>query len=51
MACWKTEQKDQARKWYDQAVVSMDKYRLQDEETRRLRAEAAKMLGIRDKEK
>jgi hypothetical protein len=49
MACWKTDQKEQARKSYDQAVVWMDKYRLQDEETRRLRSEAAAMLGIEAK--
>jgi eukaryotic-like serine/threonine-protein kinase len=50
MACWKTERKDQARNWYDQAVAWMDKQRLQDEETRRLRAEAEKVLGLKDKE-
>jgi tetratricopeptide (TPR) repeat protein len=49
MACWKTEQRELARKWYDQAVVWMDKYCVRDEETRRLRGEAEKLLGIRDK--
>jgi eukaryotic-like serine/threonine-protein kinase len=50
MACRKTDQVDEARQWYDQAVVWMDQQRQQDVETRRLRAEAEKLLGIRDKE-
>ena len=39
--------KDQARKWYDQAVASMEKCELQSEELRRLRAEAEEVLGLK----
>src|SRR5262249_43767955 len=50
MAYWKTGQRELARRAYDQAVAWMDKQRLHDEETRRFRAQAEKMLGIRDRE-
>jgi tetratricopeptide (TPR) repeat protein len=39
-------EKEQARTWYDQAVQWMDKHQPQDEDLRRLRAEAAELLGI-----
>jgi serine/threonine protein kinase/Flp pilus assembly protein TadD len=48
MACWKAEQKEQARKWYDQAAALMVKQPLWDKETRRLQAEAAAMLEIKN---
>jgi len=51
MACWKAGQKGEARKCYARAVASIDKDRLQDEETRRLRAEAENVLGTRKKDK
>jgi serine/threonine protein kinase len=41
--------KDDARKWYDQAVAWMDKNQPENEELRRIRAEAAKLLGIGEK--
>ncbi len=40
--------KEQARKWYDQAVHWMEKNNPQDEELRRFRAEAAELLGVKD---
>jgi tetratricopeptide (TPR) repeat protein len=46
MAHWQLGDKEQARKWYDQAVRWMDKNKPQDEELRRFRAEAAELLGI-----
>lgn len=45
MAHWQRGDKEQARNWYDQAVQWMEKHRPQDEELRRLRAEAAELLG------
>src|SRR5262249_28727343 len=41
--------KDEARKWYNQAVGWMEKHQPENEELRRLRAEAAKGLGIEKK--
>ena len=46
MAHWQLGDKEQARKWYDQAVQWMEKNRPQDEELRRFRAEAAALLGL-----
>jgi serine/threonine protein kinase/Flp pilus assembly protein TadD len=40
--------KQDARKWYDQAVGWMDPQRSRNEELRRLRAEAAALLGLHD---
>ncbi|MBI1916590.1 MAG: tetratricopeptide repeat protein [Planctomycetes bacterium] len=50
MAHWKLDQKQTARKWYDQAVHWMDKNAPQDEELRRLRVEAEGLLGIKTKQ-
>ena len=51
MAHWQLGQKDDARKWYDQAVAGMEKQRAsQQEELKRFRAEAAQLLGITKKE-
>ncbi len=53
MAHWKLGEKEQARKWYDQAVQWMEKNQPrneeQSEELRRFRAEAAELLGIKDR--
>ena len=53
MAHWRRDDpqaKEKARKWYDQAVTWMGKYnRQQTDENRRYRAEAAQLLGIKDK--
>jgi hypothetical protein len=49
MGDWKLDQKEEARKWYDQAVAWMDKNQPQNEELRRFWAEAAELLGIAKK--
>jgi tetratricopeptide (TPR) repeat protein len=46
MAHWQLGRKEEARKWYDKAVAWMDKNQPQNDELRRFRAEAAKLLGI-----
>ena len=46
MAEWQLGNKDEARKWYDQAVQWMEKNQPQNEELRRFRAEAAEILKI-----
>jgi hypothetical protein len=45
MAHWQLGQKDEARKWMDQAVEWMDKNQPQNDELRRFRAEATQMMG------
>ncbi len=49
LAHWHLGDKAQARRWYDQARQRMDKNRSDDEGLRRLRAEAAALLGIEEK--
>jgi WD40 repeat protein len=49
MAHWQLGHKEEARKWYDQAVAWMDKNQPKNEELRRFRAEAAELLGIEKK--
>ncbi len=48
MAHWQLNQNEEARKWYDQAVDSMEKNKnkSQDEELLRFRDEATKLLNI-----
>jgi serine/threonine protein kinase/uncharacterized protein HemY len=46
MAHWHLGDKDQAHKWYGQAIRWTEKNRPQDEELRLFRAEAAELLGI-----
>jgi serine/threonine protein kinase/Flp pilus assembly protein TadD len=46
MAHWQLGQKDEARKWYDQAVEWTNKNQPKNEELQRFRAEAAELLGI-----
>jgi tetratricopeptide (TPR) repeat protein/serine/threonine protein kinase len=46
MAHWRLGDKEQARKWYDQAVQWMEKNKPQDEELHRFRAEAAELLQL-----
>jgi uncharacterized protein HemY len=48
MARWQVGDKEQARQWYDKAVLWMERNRPQDDELRRFRAEAAALLGIKD---
>ncbi len=50
MAHWKRDKKEQARKWYSQALQWMDTHAPKDEELRRFREEARPLLGI-DKKK
>jgi len=45
MAHWQLGHKDEARKWYNQAVGWMEKNKPQDDELRRFRAEAEELLG------
>jgi tetratricopeptide (TPR) repeat protein len=49
MAHWKLGNKVEARKWYDQAVVWMEKNQPTSEELRRFRVEASRLLGIEKK--
>jgi serine/threonine protein kinase/tetratricopeptide (TPR) repeat protein len=46
MTHWQLGTKDEARKWYGEAVQWMDKYQPGDKELRRYRAEAEQLLGI-----
>jgi tetratricopeptide (TPR) repeat protein len=47
MAHWQLGDKEQARKWYDQAVQWMAKNQPQNDELRCFRDEAAELLGIK----
>ncbi len=47
MALWQLDSQEEARKWYDQAVVWMDKNQPKTEELRRFRAEAEELMGIK----
>ncbi len=48
MAQWNLGEKEEARKWYDQAVEWMETKQPDDKELARFRAEAAELLGISD---
>jgi serine/threonine protein kinase/WD40 repeat protein len=47
MACWHLEKKQEARKWYDQAVQWMEKNQPKNEDLLRFRAEAAELLQVK----
>jgi tetratricopeptide (TPR) repeat protein len=49
MAHWQLAHKEEARTWYERAVQWMDKGLPQDEEVRRLRAEAQQLFGVSTK--
>jgi uncharacterized protein HemY len=49
MAHWQLREKDKAREWSDRAVQWMDKNQPTDEEVRRFRAEAAELLGVKER--
>jgi tetratricopeptide (TPR) repeat protein len=49
MAHWQLGDKSQARSWYDKAVLWMEKNLPKDEELLRFRAEAAALLGVKEK--
>jgi hypothetical protein len=48
MAHCRLGEKEKSRQWYDRSIQSIEKAKSQDEELRRLRAEAAALLGIGD---
>lgn len=48
MAHWHLDQKQEARQWYDQAVALQETNAPADPELRRLRAQAASLLGLAD---
>ena len=48
MAHWQLGEKEEAQRWYGQAVKWMDENKPDDEELRRFRAEAAALLEITD---
>jgi superkiller protein 3 len=50
MAHWQLGEKDKAREWYDKAVEWMDKNQPKNGELRRFRAEAAELLGLKEKQ-
>jgi hypothetical protein len=50
MAHWQLGDKEEARRWYYQAVAWMEKYSPMDEDLRRFRPEAAALLGIKTQE-
>ena len=50
MTHWQSDNKEEARKWFDQAVEWMEKNKPQDEELKRFRAEAAELLGVKEKQ-
>jgi eukaryotic-like serine/threonine-protein kinase len=50
MAHWQLGDKEAASKWYDQAVVWMDKNQPKNEELRRFREEAAELLGVKEQD-
>jgi predicted enzyme related to lactoylglutathione lyase len=49
MAHWQLDHKEQAQKYYQQAVqwMEQDQSRMQDDELRRFRAEAEEVMGIK----
>jgi serine/threonine protein kinase/WD40 repeat protein/tetratricopeptide (TPR) repeat protein len=50
MAHWRLGHKGEARRWYDRAVAWTDKHQRGNEDLRRFRAEAAGLLGLKQKE-
>ena len=48
IAHWRKGDKEQATKWYDEAIDWMEKNKSQDQELRRFRSEAEDLLGIAD---
>jgi tetratricopeptide (TPR) repeat protein len=49
MAHWQLGHKEEARKWYDQAIEWVDTNQPKNDDLRRFRAEAAELLKIEDK--
>jgi tetratricopeptide (TPR) repeat protein len=48
MAQWQCGNKEQGRRWYDEAVVWMEQNWPKDAQLHRLRAEAGELLGVKD---
>jgi len=48
MAHWQLGEKQEAHRWYDKAVEWIEQNKLEGEEYRRFRAEAAELLGMDD---
>jgi serine/threonine protein kinase len=48
MIQWRAGEKDAARQWFQRAARQMDETKLQSDMARSLRAEAARLLGIKD---
>jgi uncharacterized protein HemY len=48
MAHWQLGDKDKARAWFDKSLAWMEKSKKDDVELKRLRAEAADLLGVKD---
>jgi len=49
MAHWRLGEKETARKWFDKAVLWMEKNASQNGELQRLPAEAGELLGMKKK--
>ena len=49
MAHWQLGEKEEARKWFDQAVDWMEQNKQQDDDAKRFREEAAELLGVKEK--
>jgi hypothetical protein len=49
MAEWQLGNKDEAREWYENAVEWMEKNAADNKELIRFRAEAAELLGVKEK--
>jgi hypothetical protein len=49
MAHWQLGEQEQARAWFDKSVAWMDKGLKNNAELRRFRAEAAELLGVKDR--
>ncbi len=48
MAHWQSGDKDEARRWYNEAIAWMEEKKPADEQLQRFRAEAAELLGLTD---
>ena len=47
MAHWQSDNKEEARQWFDQANAWMEKNQPENEELKRFRADAAKLLAAK----
>jgi hypothetical protein len=50
VAHWQFGEKDKARQWYDRGVEWMKKNKPDDDDLRRLQAEAAALLSLNEQE-